>query len=66
MFVFGKLRDFIRIIRVVRIVVDERLVIFKECVYIRDLFREEDNDFRCRNVVKLFYIYMLGYLVYFG
>lgn len=66
MSVFGKLRDLIRIIRVVRIVVDERVVIVKECVYIRDFFREEDNDFRCRNVVKFLYIYMLGYFVYFG
>ena len=37
-----------------------------ECAAIRDSFREEDNDNRCRNVAKLLYIHMLGYPAHFG
>ncbi|RMX50218.1 hypothetical protein pdam_00004802 [Pocillopora damicornis] len=62
----GKLRDLIRTIRAARTAADERAVIAKECAYIRDSFREEDNDFRCRNVAKLLYIHMLGYPAHFG
>ncbi|XP_068691732.1 AP-1 complex subunit gamma-1-like isoform X1 [Montipora foliosa] len=62
----GKLRDLIRTIRAARTAADERSVISKECAYIRDSFREEDNDFRCRNVAKLLYIHMLGYPAHFG
>lgn len=62
----GKLRDLIRTIRAARTAADERSVIAKECAYIRDSFREEDNDFRCRNVAKLLYIHMLGYPAHFG
>ena len=39
---------------------------FKECAYIRNAFREEDNMWRCRNVAKLLYIHMLGYPAHFG
>ena len=62
----GKLRDLIRTIRAARTAADERAVISKECASIRDSFREEDNDFRCRNVAKLLYIHMLGYPAHFG
>lgn len=62
----GKLRDLIRTIRAARTAADERSVIAKECASIRDSFREEDNDFRCRNVAKLLYIHMLGYPAHFG
>ena len=61
-----KLRDVIRTIRAARTAADERSVIAKECAIIRDSFREEDNDFRCRNVAKLLYIHMLGYPAHFG
>ena len=61
-----KLRDVIRTIRAARTAADERSVIAKECAAIRDSFREEDNDFRCRNVAKLLYIHMLGYPAHFG
>ena len=37
-----------------------------ECAAIRDSFREEDNDNRCRNVAKLLYIHMLGFPAHFG
>lgn len=38
----------------------------KECAYIRTTFRQEDNVWRCRNVVKLLYLHVLGYPVQFG
>ena len=37
-----------------------------ECAAVRDSFREEDNDNRCRNVAKLLYIHMLGFPAHFG
>lgn len=61
-----KLRDLIRAIRAARTAADERAVISKECAQIRDIFREEDNDFRSRAVAKLLYIHMLGYPAHFG
>lgn len=61
-----KLRDLIRQIRSARTAADERGIITKECAAIRDSFREEDNDNRCRNVAKLLYIHMLGYPAHFG
>ncbi|XP_032239226.2 AP-1 complex subunit gamma-1 isoform X2 [Nematostella vectensis] len=62
----SKLRDLIRTIRAARTAADERAVISKECAAIRDSFREEDNDFRCRSVAKLLYVHMLGYPAHFG
>jgi AP-1 complex subunit gamma-1 len=38
----------------------------KECAYIRDSFRDEDNTWRCRNVAKLLYVSLLGYPAHFG
>ncbi|GFV98829.1 hypothetical protein TNCV_2913461 [Trichonephila clavipes] len=61
-----RLRDLIRQIRAARTAADERAVVQKECAYIRSLFREEDNTWRCRNVAKLLYIHMLGYQAHFG
>eukprot|EP00128_Syssomonas_multiformis_P014844 Colp12_sorted_trinity150504_noHs@24443 len=62
----SKLRDLIRQIRASRTAADERAVISKECAYIRTAFKEEDHEFRCRNVAKLLYIHMLGYPAHFG
>jgi hypothetical protein len=61
-----RLRDLIRHIRAARTAAEERSVVQKECAYIRTTFRQEDNVWRCRNVVKLLYLHVLGYPVQFG
>lgn len=62
----SRLRDLIRNIRSCKTAADERGLIHRECADIRNSFREEDNVFRCRNVAKVLYIYMLGYPAHFG
>uniref|UniRef100_A0A672NQ61 AP-1 complex subunit gamma-1-like n=1 Tax=Sinocyclocheilus grahami TaxID=75366 RepID=A0A672NQ61_SINGR len=46
-----RLRELIRTIRTARTQAEEREMIQKECAAIRSSFREEDNTYRCRNVL---------------
>jgi AP-1 complex subunit gamma-1 len=59
-------RDMIRSIRACKTAADERAVVAKECAVLRNAFRENDQDYRHRNVAKLMFIHMLGYPTHFG
>jgi len=61
-----KMRDLIRAVRACKTAAEERAVISKECALIRTAIKEEDEQFRYRNVAKLMYIHMLGYPTHFG
>eukprot|EP00598_Pedospumella_elongata_P005777 CAMPEP_0184983218 /NCGR_PEP_ID=MMETSP1098-20130426/12515_1 /TAXON_ID=89044 /ORGANISM="Spumella elongata, Strain CCAP 955/1" /LENGTH=904 /DNA_ID=CAMNT_0027507025 /DNA_START=98 /DNA_END=2812 /DNA_ORIENTATION=+ len=61
-----KLRDLIRAVRACKTAAEERAVISKECALIRTAIKEEDEQFRHRNVAKLLFIHMLGYPTHFG
>ena len=41
-------------------------MISKECAAIRTAFKDEDTEFRHRNVAKMLFIHMLGYSTHFG
>ncbi|KAF1795374.1 Adaptor protein complex AP-1, gamma subunit [Phytophthora cactorum] len=55
-----KLRDLIRT------AAEERAVIAKESALIRTKFKDQDRQYRHRNVAKLLFIHMLGYPSHFG
>lgn len=57
-----KLRELIRSVRACKTAAEERAVVAQECALIRTAFKEEDTDFRNRNVAKLLFIHMLGKL----
>lgn len=61
-----KLRDLIKAVRACKTAAEERAAIQKECANIRTAFREDDNEYRHRNVAKLLYIHMLGYQTNWG
>lgn len=55
-----KLRDLIRKVRACKTASEERAVIAKESAMIRTAIREEQEQFRHRNVAKLLFMHMLG------
>lgn len=61
-----RLRDMIRNVRACKTAADERAVIAKECANLRTAFKENDIEYRHRNVAKLMFIHMLGYPTHFG
>jgi AP-1 complex subunit gamma-1 len=61
-----KLRVLIRNVRSCKTAAEERAVIAKESALIRTSFKNQDNQYRHRNVAKLLYIHMLGYPSHFG
>lgn len=58
-----KLRELIRAVRACKTAAEERGVVAQECARIRTAFKEEDIEFRNRNVAKLLFIHMLGKLL---
>ncbi len=61
-----KLRDLIKQVRACKTAAEERAIIANECAAIRTSFKEEENEYRHRNVAKLLYIHMLGYPTHWG
>lgn len=61
-----KLRDLIRGVRACKTAAEERAVIAKESALIRTAFKDQDKQYRHRNVAKLLFIHMLGYPSHFG
>ncbi|OII77975.1 AP-1 complex subunit gamma protein [Cryptosporidium andersoni] len=61
-----KLRELIRLVRSCKTAAEERSVIAKECAHIRASFKEEESQYRQRNIAKLLFIHMLGYSSSFG
>ncbi|KAG3031618.1 AP-1 complex subunit gamma-2 [Phytophthora cactorum] len=61
-----KLRDLIRGVRACKTAAEERAVIAKESALIRTKFKDQDRQYRHRNVAKLLFIHMLGYPSHFG
>ncbi|GMH51372.1 hypothetical protein TrRE_jg13618, partial [Triparma retinervis] len=61
-----KLRDLIRSVRSCKTASEERSVISRESAMIRTAIREENDQFRHRNVAKLLFMHMLGYPTHFG
>jgi AP-1 complex subunit gamma-1 len=61
-----KLRDLIRQVRSCKTAAEERAVIAKESAMIRTAIKEEQEQYRHRNVAKLLFMHMLGYPTHFG
>ena len=57
-----RLRDLIRQVRACKTAAEERAVIAKESAMIRTAIREEQEQYRHRNVAKLLFMHMLGEL----
>jgi len=61
-----KLRDLIKSVRACKTGAEERACIQKECANIRSSIKEDETEYRHRNVAKLLYIHMLGYPTNWG
>lgn len=55
-----RLRELIRAVRSCKTAAEERGVVAQECARIRTAFKDEEIEFRNRNVAKLLFIHMLG------
>jgi len=56
-----RLRELIKNVRQCKTAAEERKIISKELALIRTSFKEEENQYRKRNVSKLLFIHMMGY-----
>ncbi|KAK6587815.1 adapter-complex 1 gamma subunit (gamma adaptin) [Cryptosporidium xiaoi] len=61
-----KLRELIRRVRSCKTAAEERSLISKECAQIRACFKEDEGQYKQRNIAKLLFIHMLGYPSQFG
>eukprot|EP01095_Lingulamoeba_sp_RSL-Kostka_P015989 TRINITY_DN758_c1_g2_i1.p1 TRINITY_DN758_c1_g2~~TRINITY_DN758_c1_g2_i1.p1 ORF type:complete len:665 (-),score=228.30 TRINITY_DN758_c1_g2_i1:828-2822(-) len=61
-----KLRELIKTVRQCKTAAKERTKIAKECAIIRTSFKENQEQYRHRNIAKLLFIHMLGYPTHFG
>lgn len=61
-----RLRELIKEVRQCKTASEERKVISKECAIIRTSFKEEEGQYRKRNIAKLLFIHMMGYPTAFG
>lgn len=56
-----KLKELIRAVRACKTAAAERAVVSQELALIRTAFKEEQLEYRNRNVAKLLFVHMLGY-----
>eukprot|EP01029_Cantina_marsupialis_P001732 TRINITY_DN1154_c0_g3_i1.p1 TRINITY_DN1154_c0_g3~~TRINITY_DN1154_c0_g3_i1.p1 ORF type:complete len:890 (+),score=254.17 TRINITY_DN1154_c0_g3_i1:370-3039(+) len=61
-----RLKAFIEAVRECSTAQEERELVAKECADIRTAFRNNDEKYRHRNMMKLLYVHMLGYPSHFG
>lgn len=61
-----ELKGLIKAVRACKTAAEERAVIMKEAALIRTAFKDEDTQYRKRNVIKLLYMHMLGYPSHFA
>eukprot|EP01096_Ripella_sp_DP13-Kostka_P003624 TRINITY_DN1544_c3_g2_i2.p1 TRINITY_DN1544_c3_g2~~TRINITY_DN1544_c3_g2_i2.p1 ORF type:complete len:867 (+),score=475.34 TRINITY_DN1544_c3_g2_i2:57-2603(+) len=61
-----RLRELIKFVRQSKTAAEERAVVSKECANIRTLFKQDDAQYRRRNIAKLLFIHMLGYPTQFA
>lgn len=62
----SRLRALIKNVRACKTAAEERAAIARECAAIRTDIKNEESEYRHRNVAKLLYIHMMGYPTHFG